>query len=236
MSRKSNVISSIDGFLGYDSHVAKGSITTDRSTLKIYNKKEKKNILDFLIKFFIFTFLIWILQVSSSCDSCRSWNYENDLKKTLNLGAKRSLAEGENIKKPIGEELKLCEHDVIDDPESKNKKEEKEEKEKEEEEEEKEEEEEEEKEEEKEEEEKEEKNKNVECNNITLESCACILNTLSLSVSSCQLFYSLILYSKDVAQFGLLISGYTTLILNLSILIYSILSILGKFHIKHKEL
>ncbi|CRG85562.1 fam-h protein, partial [Plasmodium relictum] len=96
---KSNTISNISVYPECNAYIAKGFITTDMSTLKIYNKKEKKNISNFSIKFFIFAFLIWILQCSNTWSSFRSWNYKNDSKHISNLGAKRSLAESEDVEK-----------------------------------------------------------------------------------------------------------------------------------------
>ncbi|CRG85772.1 fam-h protein [Plasmodium relictum] len=97
MNRKNNIIhiSNFRIYSRYYFRVAKGFITSNMSTLKIYGKRKKINIIYFLIKFFIFTLLIWILQCSSN-DSCRPWNYENDLKYVLNLAAKRSLTESKD--------------------------------------------------------------------------------------------------------------------------------------------
>ncbi|CRG84862.1 fam-h protein [Plasmodium relictum] len=97
MNRKNNIIL-IPNFRihpRYYSHVTKGFNGTHISTLEIYCKREKKNILYFLINFFIFTLSIWILQCSNNWDSCKSWNYKNKLNNTLNLVAKRSLAEND---------------------------------------------------------------------------------------------------------------------------------------------
>ncbi|CRG85291.1 fam-h protein [Plasmodium relictum] len=58
------------------------------STLKIYNNKEKKKVLNYLMRFFMFIFL-WA--------SFRPWNCENELKNISNLGIKRSLAENKNV-------------------------------------------------------------------------------------------------------------------------------------------
>ncbi|CRG99574.1 fam-h protein [Plasmodium relictum] len=114
MDMKSNNISNIGVYPEYHTHIAKVFITTDMSTLKIYNKKEKKNIIYFSINFFIFSLLIWILQCSNTWDSFRSWNYKNDSKSVLNLGAKRSLVESEDVEKQAHKRLKFYnEQDII---------------------------------------------------------------------------------------------------------------------------
>ncbi|CRG84984.1 fam-h protein [Plasmodium relictum] len=110
MRRKSNIIWNVCINSRYYSRIAKDYIIKDMSTLKIYNKKERKNILNF----FMFTFLIWILQCSNNWNSCRSWHCENDLN-VLNLGEKRSLAENKGITKQRNEGLKLHEEqDIIE--------------------------------------------------------------------------------------------------------------------------
>ncbi|CRG84991.1 fam-h protein [Plasmodium relictum] len=112
MNRKSNAIKNIIVYPIYYSHIAKGFITTDISNIKMYHKKEKKYALHFVIKFFIFSLLIWVLQYSNNWDFCRSWNYENNLKNVSILGTKRSLAENKDkITKKKG--LKLCEQQDI---------------------------------------------------------------------------------------------------------------------------
>ncbi|CRG84936.1 fam-h protein [Plasmodium relictum] len=114
MNKKNNIIL-ISNYMMYPRYyynVAKGFITTDVSTLKIYSKREKKNILYFLIKFFIFTLSIWMLQCSYNWDSCRSWNYKNDSKNILDLGSKRSLAESSDPIKQTKRTLKSWEHDT----------------------------------------------------------------------------------------------------------------------------
>ncbi|CRG84827.1 fam-h protein [Plasmodium relictum] len=109
MSRKSDVISNISIYPEYYFHVAKGFATKDISTSKINNKKEKKNILIFPIKFSIFILLIWILKDSNNCDYFRSWNYKNEIKNILYLGAKRLLTENDDIIKQANEGLKYRE-------------------------------------------------------------------------------------------------------------------------------
>ncbi|CRG85694.1 fam-h protein [Plasmodium relictum] len=109
MNRKINSILNISAYPGLYSHVYKGYITTDMPTIKIYNQKEKKYTLDFLIKLFIFSFLIWVLQCSNNWYSFRSWNYKNNSKNILNLGANRLLAEKIYKVGQGKEELKLCE-------------------------------------------------------------------------------------------------------------------------------
>ncbi|CRG83976.1 fam-h protein [Plasmodium relictum] len=111
MNKKNNIIfiSNYRMHPRYYSHVTKGFTTTDMSTLEIYIKKEKTNILYFLIKFFIFTISIWILQCSNTLDSYRSWNYKNDLKNILDLGPKRSLAESNDTIEQTKSKLRLWE-------------------------------------------------------------------------------------------------------------------------------
>ncbi|CRG84727.1 fam-h protein [Plasmodium relictum] len=74
------------------------------STIKIYNKEEKKKVFNYLMRFFMFTFLLV---------SFRSWNYENELKNVLNLGIKRSLAENKNMEMQAEEESNFCENVVV---------------------------------------------------------------------------------------------------------------------------
>ncbi|CRG84954.1 fam-h protein [Plasmodium relictum] len=105
MNKKNNIIliSNYRMHPRYYSHLSKSFITTDMLTLKIYSKRENKNILYFLIKFFIFTFLIWISQCSNNWNTYETWNYENNLKNILNLGDKRALAESnDTIKQKKG--------------------------------------------------------------------------------------------------------------------------------------
>ncbi|CRG84733.1 fam-h protein [Plasmodium relictum] len=111
MRRRSNFIWNICVNSGYYSYIGEDCIVKDMSASKIYNKKEKK----YTLNFFIFTFLIWILQCSNNWNSCRSWNHESDLKNVLNLGDKRSLAENKGIIKQRSEGLKLYEEqDIIE--------------------------------------------------------------------------------------------------------------------------
>ncbi|CRG85077.1 fam-h protein [Plasmodium relictum] len=115
MIRKSNLMWNICVNSGYYSHIAKDYIAEDISNSKIYNKKEKKNIFNFFTNFFIFAFLIWILQCSNNWNSCKTWHHENDLKNVLNLGDKRSLAENKGVIKQRNEGLKLYEEqDIIE--------------------------------------------------------------------------------------------------------------------------
>ncbi|CRG84694.1 fam-h protein [Plasmodium relictum] len=113
MNRKINSISNISAYPGLYFHVYKSYITTDMSAIKIYNKKEKKYALYFFIKLFVFSFLIWVLQCSDNLYSSRSWNYDNDLKNVLNLGAKRLLAEKVYKIGQGKEKLKFCEQKCI---------------------------------------------------------------------------------------------------------------------------
>ncbi|CRG84686.1 fam-h protein [Plasmodium relictum] len=105
MNRKSDSILNIRMHPMFYYHVSEGFITTDISTLKLYSKREKKNILYFLMKFFLFTFLIWILQYSNNWVSYKSRNQGNSLKNVLNLGYERSLAESNNTIKQTKEGL-----------------------------------------------------------------------------------------------------------------------------------
>ncbi|CRG85017.1 fam-h protein [Plasmodium relictum] len=113
MSSKINSISNISAYPEPYPHVYKGYITIDMSTRKIYNKKEKKYISYFLIKFFLFTLLIWILQCFNNWDSCRWLNYKNEKTNKLILGAERSLAENNDKVKQRKEELKCSAPHVI---------------------------------------------------------------------------------------------------------------------------
>ncbi|CRG85640.1 fam-h protein [Plasmodium relictum] len=112
MNSKSNAILNFSTYYECYSHIYKDLITINMSALKIYDKKQEKNILNFLINFFIFILLIFILQCSNNRDSLRSCNYKNDLKSILYLGAKRSLVEGNNTINEINEELEHCEQMV----------------------------------------------------------------------------------------------------------------------------
>ncbi|CRG84708.1 fam-h protein [Plasmodium relictum] len=103
MNKKSNSIKNVDAYPRYYPLTSRIFITTDISTVKIYYKKEKKYSLYFVIKFFILSLLIWILQCSNNWNTCGTWNYENNLKSILNLGAKRSLSESyDTIKQKKG--------------------------------------------------------------------------------------------------------------------------------------
>ncbi|CRG84306.1 fam-h protein [Plasmodium relictum] len=112
MNSKSNAILNFSTYYECYSHIYKDLITTNMLTLKIYDKKQKKNILNFLINFYIFILLIFILQCSNNRDSLRSCNYKNNLKSILYLGAKRSLVEGNDIINEINEGLEHCEQMV----------------------------------------------------------------------------------------------------------------------------
>ncbi|CRG84376.1 fam-h protein [Plasmodium relictum] len=107
MNKKNNItfISNYRVNPRYYSHVTKGFIITVMSTLEIYSKSEKKKILYFLIKFFIFTISIWILHCSNNCNSGVLRNYKNDLKRVLDLGYKRSLAESNDTIKQTKSKL-----------------------------------------------------------------------------------------------------------------------------------
>ncbi|CRG84716.1 fam-h protein [Plasmodium relictum] len=96
MNKKKSAISNVSLYPGYYSLVAKDFLIIDMLTLKIYNKKKKKKVLNYLMRFFMFTFLVWMLQCFDNYVSFRLWNYENELKNILNLGIKRSLTEKES--------------------------------------------------------------------------------------------------------------------------------------------
>ncbi|CRG84321.1 fam-h protein [Plasmodium relictum] len=107
MNMKRNTILNISAYHGLYSHVYKGYIVSDISTRKIYNKNEKKYTLNCLIKFFLFTLLIWILQCFNNWDSCKLFNYKNEKTNKLILGDKRLLAENNDKIKQKEKELKL---------------------------------------------------------------------------------------------------------------------------------
>ncbi|CRG85168.1 fam-h protein [Plasmodium relictum] len=110
---KSNAIKNTSIYDTFCSHTSKGFITKDISTIKISHKKEKKYRLHFFIKFFIYAFLIWILQYSNNLGTCETWNYENNLKNVINLGVKRSLAENnDTIKQEKGLQQCYEQHDM----------------------------------------------------------------------------------------------------------------------------
>ncbi|CRG85125.1 Plasmodium exported protein, unknown function [Plasmodium relictum] len=73
----------------------------------MHSNREKKNILKFLIKLFTFVLLILILPCSNDWNFIKSLSYKNDLKKTLNLGIKRFLAQKDIIKE-TSKKPKLC--------------------------------------------------------------------------------------------------------------------------------
>ncbi|CRG85524.1 Plasmodium exported protein, unknown function, partial [Plasmodium relictum] len=79
----------------------------------MFSKREKKNILIFLIKTFTFILLIWILQCSNNWKFFKSLSYKNDLKNTLNLGVKRTLAQKDIIKEK-SEKPKFCDLGIIE--------------------------------------------------------------------------------------------------------------------------
>ncbi|CRG85158.1 fam-h protein [Plasmodium relictum] len=117
MNKKNNIIliSNFRMHPKHYSHVTKGFNDTYIPTLKIYSKREKNNILYFLIKFFILTLSIWMLQCSNNWDSCKSWNYKNKLNNILDLGYGRLLTECDDITKQTEIKLKSCEQqDIIE--------------------------------------------------------------------------------------------------------------------------
>ncbi|CRG84720.1 Plasmodium exported protein, unknown function [Plasmodium relictum] len=79
----------------------------------MFCKREKKIILNFLIKTFTFILLIWILQFSNNWKFFKSLSYKNDLKNTLNLGVKRTLAQ-KDITKETSEKPKFCDLGIIE--------------------------------------------------------------------------------------------------------------------------
>ncbi|CRG85256.1 fam-h protein [Plasmodium relictum] len=113
MKGRCNNISNTSIYPEYYFLIAKEFITTDISTIKIYNKKDKKYTLNFPIIFFIFALLICVLQCYNNGDSFRSCNYKNNLKNVLNLGFKRSLAESNDRKIQTNEEFKFCKQESL---------------------------------------------------------------------------------------------------------------------------
>ncbi|CRG84695.1 Plasmodium exported protein, unknown function [Plasmodium relictum] len=79
----------------------------------MFSKREKRNILNFFIKTFTFILLIWILQCSNNWKFFKSLSYKNDLKNTLNLGVKRTLAQ-KDITKETSEKPKFCDLGIIE--------------------------------------------------------------------------------------------------------------------------
>ncbi|CRG84687.1 fam-h protein [Plasmodium relictum] len=117
MNRKNKImlIPSIRMHPMYYYRVSKDLITTDVSTLKLCSKREKKNLLYFLMKSFIFILLIWILKFYNNWDSYKSWNHENGLKNVLDLGYKRSLAESNDAIKQTKKGLNYHDqHDILE--------------------------------------------------------------------------------------------------------------------------
>ncbi|CRG96007.1 Plasmodium exported protein, unknown function [Plasmodium gallinaceum] len=89
-----------------NSHTEENFVIEDISTLKIYRTRGKINKLFFFIKISLFTLLIWILLYCENYNY-RSWNDKYILKNILDLGSKRSLAEGKEVIEPKNEELKV---------------------------------------------------------------------------------------------------------------------------------
>ncbi|CRG85174.1 fam-h protein [Plasmodium relictum] len=221
MNKKMNDIFNIIAYFGLYSNVYKGYITTDVFTIQIYHKKEKKYILYFLKKLFIFSFLIWALQCFNNWYSFRSWNYKNN-SNILNLGANRLLAE--KIYK-IGqgkEELKLCEqqYKVKTELEQNNGQKEIEEcidaeqesgieakKE----------------------------DKELKCNKKTLKKYNNISKVCSLYFAFILSFISFLLSIINVNAQEPEIERIIFLCINLSVIIFSVLLIMEKIKIKHKE-
>ncbi|CRG94057.1 Plasmodium exported protein, unknown function [Plasmodium gallinaceum] len=88
------------------SHKEENFIIENSSTLKKYRTRGKINKLFFFIKISLFTLLIWILLYCENYNY-RLWNDKYNLKNKLDLGSKRSLAEGKEVKEPTNEELKV---------------------------------------------------------------------------------------------------------------------------------
>ncbi|CRG84309.1 fam-h protein [Plasmodium relictum] len=112
MNSKSSSILNFNAYHGYYSNAHKDFVISDISTLKAYDKRQKKKILIFFIKFLISTLLIWILQWFNNLYLSRSRNYKNNLKRILYLGAKGSLIEGNNTISEVNEGLEHCEQMV----------------------------------------------------------------------------------------------------------------------------
>ncbi|CRG93071.1 Plasmodium exported protein, unknown function [Plasmodium gallinaceum] len=93
------------------SHTEENFVIEDISTLKKYRTRGKINKLFFFIKISIFTLLIWILLYCENYNY-RSWNDKYNLKNKLDLGSKRSLAEGKEVIEPTNEELKVSSSNI----------------------------------------------------------------------------------------------------------------------------
>ncbi|CRG92955.1 Plasmodium exported protein, unknown function [Plasmodium gallinaceum] len=94
-----------------NSHTEENFVIEDISTLKKYHKRGKINKLFFFIKISLFTLLIWILLYCENYNY-RSWNDKYNLKNKLDLGSKRSLAEGKEVIEPTKEELKVSSSNI----------------------------------------------------------------------------------------------------------------------------
>ncbi|CRG93525.1 Plasmodium exported protein, unknown function [Plasmodium gallinaceum] len=94
-----------------NSHTEENFVIEDISSLKKYRTRGKINKLFFFIKIFLFTLLIWILHYCENY-SYRSWNDKYNLKNKLDLGSKRSLAEGKEVIEPKKEELKVSSSNI----------------------------------------------------------------------------------------------------------------------------
>ncbi|CRG96010.1 Plasmodium exported protein, unknown function [Plasmodium gallinaceum] len=92
-------------------HTEENFVIEDISTLKKYRTIGKINKLFFFIKISLFTLLIWILLYCENYNY-RSWTDKYNLKNKLDLGSKRSLAEGKEVIEPKNEELKVSSSNI----------------------------------------------------------------------------------------------------------------------------
>ncbi|CRG85842.1 Plasmodium exported protein, unknown function [Plasmodium relictum] len=93
MNMITNIILNITKKPKHYSHIDDSFIASDTSCLKVYSTREKINKFFFPIKFFLFIFLIWILQCSNNC-TCRPMDTKYILKDKFDLRTARLLAEG----------------------------------------------------------------------------------------------------------------------------------------------
>ncbi|CRG85149.1 Plasmodium exported protein, unknown function [Plasmodium relictum] len=114
MIKKNNIISNITTYSRNNRNADKFLVIIDLIHSKKYYKKEKMRTFSFPIKFFIFTYLIWILHCFNNSTSCKLWIKKHRLENILNLKANRFLSENENEPESKLEfEIKIL--DVIED-------------------------------------------------------------------------------------------------------------------------
>ncbi|CRG84776.1 Plasmodium exported protein, unknown function [Plasmodium relictum] len=113
MKMKNNTIFNITKCPERNVHIGKDYITSDVSSLEMYYKKQKINILLFF-NFFLFTLLIFILHGFNSY-TYRSANEKQNLGGTINLIYKRILSECNNINSTKSEsKLNLLDADELE--------------------------------------------------------------------------------------------------------------------------